>query len=435
MADVQPFRALRFSPKAGPLEELTCPPYDIIDESRRLAYLSRNSHNIIRLELPRDGADPYAGAGEVLRDWLENGILVRDGAPCFYIYEIEYSLEGRSDISGIQGGRRSIAGLIGRVKLEEFSKGIVLPHEETLSKAKEDRLNLMKATGCNFSDVYSLYMDDGGESEALDILSLMQQEPPAAELTDEEGLIHRLWTVSDPTLVEAIRQRFVDKKLYIADGHHRYETALNYRNWLREQGRTTEGADYIMMMLVEMGHPGLTVFPTHRMLRGLADFDAERLLSGCAEWFDLLRGVAVDALDESLEQAYEAHRHAFGFYTGGDTFTLLTLRDEAALDALLPDCSNAYRHLDVTVLHTLVLERLLGIDRDNMARQTNLSYTRSLSEALDNVNAGAYQCSFLLNPTRVGEIRDVAAAGEKMPQKSTYFYPKLLTGLTMNQLD
>jgi uncharacterized protein (DUF1015 family) len=435
MADVQPFRALRFSPKAGALRELTCPPYDIIDESRRLAYLSRNPHNIIRLELPRDGADPYAEAGKTLREWLDNDILTRDGEPCFYVYEIEYTLEGRSDISGMQAGRHSVAGLIGRVRLEEFSKGIVLPHEETLSKAKEDRLNLMKATGCNFSDVYSLYMDDGGESETLDILKLIQKEQPAAELTDEEGLVHRLWAVSDTSLTAAIQQRFADKKLYIADGHHRYETALNYRNWLRENGQSTEGSDYIMMMLVEMGHPGLAVFPTHRMIRGLADFDGERLLAGCSQWFDVLRDVAVDSLDESLEQAYETGRHAFGFYTGGATFTLLTLRDESVLDTLLPGCSDAYRHLDVNVLHTLVLERLLGIDKENMARQTNLTYTRSLREALDDVDAGAYQCSFLLNPTRVSEIRDVAAAGEKMPQKSTYFYPKLLTGLTINRLD
>lgn len=256
MADVQPFRALRFSPKAGALRELTCPPYDIIDESRRLAYLSRNPHNIIRLELPRDGADPYAEAGKTLREWLDNDILTRDGEPCFYVYEIEYTLEGRSDISGMQAGRHSVAGLIGRVRLEEFSKGIVLPHEETLSKAKEDRLNLMKATGCNFSDVYSLYMDDGGESETLDILKLIQKEQPAAELTDEEGLVHRLWAVSDTSLTAAIQQRFADKKLYIADGHHRYETALNYRNWLRENGQSTEGSDYIMMMLVEMGQIG-----------------------------------------------------------------------------------------------------------------------------------------------------------------------------------
>ncbi len=435
MAEIRPFRALRFTDAAGRLQELTCPPYDIISESQRLSYLKRNPHNIIRLELPRDGEDPYAAAGDVLREWLREGILQRDDQPAFYIYEIEFDLEGRSDISAAEGGRRSVAGLIAQVHLEEFSKGIVLPHEETLSKAKTDRLNLMKATGCNFSDIYALYMDDGGETETLDILALAAREQPISEITDEAGLTHRLWAVTEEGIVEAIRLRFADTKLYIADGHHRYETAINYRDWLRSQG-VPEGADsdYVMMMLVEMSHPGLVVFPTHRLVRGVADFDPKKLLEGCAAYFDILPGLPVDALDESLEHAYKERRRAFGFYTGGDTFTLLTLRDPAVMENMLPGLSPASRGLDVNVLHTLILERLLGIDKANMANQTNLTYTRSLREALDDVNAGAYQCAFLLNPTRVEEIRDVAAAGEKMPQKSTYFYPKLITGLTVNQV-
>lgn len=435
MAEIRPFRALRYTPEAGNMAELVCPPYDIISESQRLAYLKRNPHNIIRLELPRDGEDPYAQAGETLRAWMEEGILCQDDQAAFYVYEIVFDLEGMSDISGLSGGQRSVAGLIAQVHLEEFSKGIVLPHEETLSKAKADRFNLMKATGCNFSDIYALYMDDGGEMETGDVLALVMREPPLTELTDEAGLIHRLWAVTDPALVESIRQRFIDTKLYIADGHHRYETALHYRDYLREQG-TPEGtdADYVMMMLVEMSHPGLVVFPTHRLLRGLQGFDPAVLLDACRADFLVTPDVSVDSLDEMLEQAYQAGQKAFGFYTGGDTFTLLTLKDTAVMDALLPELSPVSRQLDVNVLHSLVLERLLGIDKENMKNQVNLTYTRSLREALDGVEAGVYQACFILNPTRVEEIRDVAAAGEKMPQKSTYFYPKLITGLTMNKL-
>ena len=188
MAEIRPFRALRFTPEAGDMRELVCPPYDIISESQRLSYLKRNPHNIIRLELPRDGADPYAEAGRTLREWLEQGILRQDEQPAFYCYEIAFDLPGMSDISGMMGGRRSVAGLIAQVKLEEFSKGIVLPHEETLSKAKADRFELMKATGCNFSDVYALYMDDGGEMETLDTLELIMREAPLTEVTDEVGL-------------------------------------------------------------------------------------------------------------------------------------------------------------------------------------------------------------------------------------------------------
>ena len=436
MAEIRPFRALRFTPEAGNIEELTCPPYDIISEPQRLAYLARNEHNIVRLELPRDGDDPYRQAGETLREWLRDGILRQDDVPALYVYEIEFSVDGPSDISGMSGGDRSVMGLVGLVKLEEFEKGIVLPHEETLSKAKADRFNLMKATGCNFSDIYALYMDDGGEEEPLDILKLVSREQPVTEMTDEAGLVHRLWAINDSGVIASIQRHLADTKLYIADGHHRYETALHYRDSLREQG-VPEGtaAEYVMMMMVEMSHPGLCVFPTHRLVRGLSSFDAAALEEACGAYFDRLSGVDVSSLDEALEQAYRDGRHAFGFYTGGDTFTLLTLRDPGVMDDLLPRLSAASRTLDVTILHTLVLERLLGIDRENMANQVNLTYTREVREAIDGVKAGQYQCAFLLNPTRVTEIRDVAAAGEKMPQKSTYFYPKLITGLTMNRLN
>lgn len=436
MADIRPFRALRYTAKAGDIRELTCPPYDIIGESQRLSYLRRNPHNIVRLELPRDGEDPYVVAGDTLQAWLRDGILAQDDQPAFYVYEIEFDVRGMSDISGIEGGRRSVSGLVAQVRLEEFEKGIVLPHEETLSKAKTDRFHLMQATHCNFSDIYALYMDDGGEMETKDVLALVMQDQPLLEMTDEAGLVHRLWAVTDEGLNASIAGRFTDTKLYIADGHHRYETALAYRDACRSQGQPVGGqADYVMMMLVEMSHPGLVVYPTHRMLRGLADFDAARLREACRADFEVVEGLALDSLDERLEHAYRDGRKAFGFYTGGDTFTLLTLRDTAVMDRHLPGLSAASRQLDVNVLHTLILERLLGIDKANMANQVNLTYTRDLREAIDDVAAGAYQCSFLLNPTRVGEIRDVAAAGEKMPQKSTYFYPKLITGLTMNRLD
>ncbi len=422
MAQIRPFRALRFTEAAGPLAEVVCPPYDIISEEQRKAYLARNANNIIRLELPREGENPYAVAGEVLERMLQGGILRRDDIPALYVYDIEFALED---------GTHRVYGMVAQLHLEEFSKGIVLPHEETLSKAKEDRLNLMKATACNFSDVYGLYNDSGMDA----YLAAAMQETPIAEVTDEAGLVHRLWAITDEATVAAIVARFADTKLYIADGHHRYETAINYRNWLRENG-TPEGADsdYIMMMMVEMSHPGLVVQPTHRLLRDLPDFDPKALLAACGELFAVEEGLALSALQEKLDAAYAAGERAFGFYTGGDTAALLTLRDITVMDQALPQLSEASRRLDVNVLHTLILEQLLGIDKANMAQQINLTYTRSFTEAIDGVKAGNFQGTFLLNSTRVSEIRDVAAAGEKMPQKSTYFYPKLITGLTVNRL-
>lgn len=425
MAQIKPFRALRFTDKAGDIAALTCPPYDIIGEDERLSLLAENPHNVVRLELPK-GEDPYAGAGETLRAWLRDGVLRRDTDPGLYLYEEEFSAFGQT---------KKVGGLVCLVHLEEFSKGIVLPHEETLSKAKEDRLNLMKATGCNFSQIYSLYNDDGHRTRAR--IDALASGEPRYEFRDKAGVVHRMWLVNDPVAIAAICGDFEDRKLYIADGHHRYETALNFRNFCRESGLAGEGdgPDYVMMMLVDLESEGLVVFPTHRMVRNLPDFDGDRLLSACRAYFDVTGRAPLSEIGANLDALYRQGKKAFAYYGGGgDGWTLLVLRDDSVMAELLPRKSGAYRGLDVTVLHSLILERLLGIDRENMANQKNLSYTRSAEEAVASVRRGESQCAFLLNPTRVQEIRDVAAAGEKMPQKSTYFYPKLITGLVMNQL-
>ena len=421
MANVFPFRAWRFSNEAGAMNELICPPYDIISEEQRKAYLQRNPHNIIRLELPREGADPYAEAGKTVREWCENGTLVRDGQAAFYVYDIVFEVFGE---------QKNITGLLVGCEVTPFSEGVVLPHEWTLSKAKTDRLNLMKATGFNFSDIYSLY-----QADTKAILDAAMAADPLTDVTDEDGLRHRLWAITDKATVDAIQAIFADVKLYIADGHHRYETAVNFKNYRAENGIPVAGADRIMMMLVEMNHPGLVVFPTHRLIRDLENFDAKALLSACEADFTVERGLSLDDANTKLQVAYDDGKKAFVCYTGGNEASLLTLKDIALMDALLPDESAVSRQLDVNVLHTAILERLLGIDKENMAQQINLTYTRVTDEAIDGVNSGAFQCAFLLNPTRVSEIQGVAAAGEKMPQKSTYFYPKLITGLTMNELD
>ncbi len=423
MAEIRPFRGLRFNcEKAGKIEELVCPPYDIISEQQRLDYLRENENNIIRLELPK-GDDPYAQAGKTLEGLLDRGILAQDEKDSIYIYEEEFTVGGIT---------RSFKGCIVRVKLEEFSKGIVLPHEETLSKAKEDRFNLMKATDCNFSQIYSLFND--AEHSVTAQLDELSKAAPVSELTDGEGVTHRLWSVTDEKEIEKLCEKFADKKLYIADGHHRYETALNYRNYCRENGMSDEGRDYVMMMLVDMEHPGLLVLPTHRIVRDLESFEPETLLTKCADYFDITDHSGTDSIEAELAAEYEKGSKAFAFYCGGDSYKLMVLRDKQAVKELLPGKSDSYCGLDVSVLHTLVLERIFGIDAENMAKQINLTYVKKLEDALDSVKDGSANCAFILNPTRVEEIRDVAAAGEKMPQKSTYFYPKLITGLVMNKL-
>ncbi len=425
MADIKAFKGLRFTEKAGEISALACPPYDIISEQQRLAYLDRNSNNIIRLELPKDGENPYAQAGETLKKWMDNEILKLDDKENIYVYEEEFDANGK---------RLKINGIICRVKIEEFSKGVVLPHEETLSKAKVDRFNLMDSTLCNFSQIYSLYKDNEGETQK--IIDDTTKLTCTSEFTDGDNVTHRLWSISDEAVIGELVKQFAHRKLYIADGHHRYETSLNFRNSLRERGLAKEGdgCDYIMMMLVDMANPGLVVFPTHRLVRDLPVFDANAVVEGCKEYFDITCQTGVDSIEKKLTDLYNEGKHAFGFYCQGDEWKLMVLKDESVLADLMPEKSKALRELDVSILHTLVLEKIMGIDAENMAKQINLYYTRSFDEALSEVRCGNAQCTFILNPTRVSEISQVATNGEKMPQKSTYFYPKLITGLVMNKL-
>lgn len=426
MAQISPFKGLRFNTDtAGDIKSLCCPPYDIISEEQRLGFIDENRYNIIRLEKPV-GDNPYEDAAGILAMWEQEGVLIREDKPALYIYEEEFTAYGK---------RNSIKGLICRLKVEEFSKGIVLPHEFTLSKAKEDRLNLMKATNCNFSQIYGLYMDE--EHTSLASIDSASEKAADLEFTDDDNITHRLWIVKDEEIIAKLTADFADRKIYIADGHHRYETALNYRNYCREQGLAKEGdaQDYQMIFLCDMGHPGLVVFPTHRLVRDLDSFDKEQVLAKCAEYFEIEKHTGTEDMEQLLSDMDSNGRKSLGFYTGDGEWYQLTLKDISVMDSLLPELSTASRQLDVTVLHSLILENIFGIDKENMAQQINLTYTKFFEEAISSVDEGTAQCSFVLNPTKVTEIRDVASAGEKMPQKSTYFYPKMITGMVMNKLD
>ena len=424
MAVIRSFKGLRYNTDiAGDLNSLVCPPYDIISDAQREEFINENVHNIIRLEKPV-GENCYDAAAEELDKWLNSGVLVRDDKSCIYVYEMEFSDHGIT---------KSLKGFVPIVRLEEFSEGIILPHEETLSKAKVDRFNLMKATNCNFSQIYSLYMDEDGS--VFRLIDGCSAEAPDMEVTDENGTIHRMWCVYDEVIIAEVEKLFEYKKLYIADGHHRYETALNYHKYLCENGLADDSSmsRYIPMMLVNIENDGLVVHPTHRIVSGIADFDEAKLLKSCEDYFNI-----TDASDKSdakaaLRALYEDGENAYVYYSASSGFKVLTLKDKASVYKLLPGKSDAYVSLDVSVLHSLILEKLLGIDKENMANQKNLTYTRSFTEAVKIENDGEADCVFILNPTRVTEIRDVALAGEKMPQKSTYFYPKLITGLVMNK--
>ena len=417
MAEIKAFKGMRYTSAAGNLNALVCPPYDIISDSQREKYVEENPCNIIRLELPKGGDERYKEAGKTLRDWLDKEILACDKEDSIYVYEMLFSANGV---------RNRLKGFVSLVKLVEFSDGVVLPHVATLSKAKEDRFNLMSETFCNFSQIYSLYMD--GDGSVYSMIDGCSKGAPDMEVTDPDGTVHRMWKVSDSGVIKDVTEAFKDKKLYIADGHHRYETALNFH---KKQG--TESSGYIAMMLVNMENKGLVVFPTHRIVKGLENFNAEKVIEDCKPYFDIAEAPGEERMQAALNQFYDEGKKAFAMYAGCGKCYVMTLKDEGAVKKLLPDMSEAYCGLDVTVLHSLVLERILGIDKENMANQKNLTYTRSRQEALEAVDMDGADCSFILNPTKVSEIRDVAAAGEKMPQKSTYFYPKLITGLVMNK--
>ncbi len=415
MAVIKPIKALRFTEKAGKIESCVCPPYDIISEEERNGLIEKNEFNLVRLELPV-GEDKYNVAGELLNKWLEAGILARDEEEGIYVYREEFNVEGID---------YSLTGMICLAELREFADKVVLPHEETLTKAKQDRLNLMKATGCNFSSIYSLYNDESGFiKEELDKKT---SEEPICRFTDDEEVTHTLWKISDKRAIVTIMGTLADKQLFIADGHHRYETALNYKKL--DKAVTDETQDnFIMMTLVDMDDKGLVVFPTHRLIVD-REVDKQEIVCKCKDDFDM-KTIPLSEMKAALKNGENAHTYAL--YNGGDDVLLLTLKEGAK--RIIDNRSEAYSDLDVSILHSFVLENALGIDKENMANQVNLRYTRSMDEAIESVQNGKASAAFLINATKVSQIKAVSLAGDKMPQKSTYFYPKLKTGLVMNVL-
>ncbi|MBZ4645550.1 MAG: hypothetical protein JG777_1039 [Clostridia bacterium] len=438
MAHIIPFKGLRYNNEMiKDLSLVTTPPYDVISPSAQENYYNMHPNNVIRLELGKeyagDGQDnnKYTRAASYLNEWIASGILTFEASPALYLYEQVFTLKN--------GVIKSCKGIVALVELEEFSKGVILPHEETLSKAKTDRFNLMSTTYSNFSQIFSLYMD--AEKKVTGLINRLSEEPPHISFKSADNIIQNLWIITNESVIAEIQEYFKDKQLFIADGHHRYETALNFRNKLREENPQYSKDDlfnYVMMMLVEMDDPGLVVFPTHRVVKDLEKFDEQVLIDQLKENFDVER-IAQDHGTKELNILIEEELNArsndkvFGLYTGKDYYYILTLKNIDVMAEILPNKSAAYRNLDVSILHTLILDRILGIDAENMANQKNLTYTRDSLEAVEWVRSGGFQCSFLLNATKVHEIKDVSLAKEKMPQKSTYFYPKVITGLVMNK--
>jgi len=423
MADVQPLRALHYDPAVvGPLTNVVAPPYDVIDADQRAELLSRSPYNVVAVDLPQaepggeGGRDPYQTAGALFERWQAEGALVRDAEPALWAHTQDYT--------GPDGRSRTRRGFFCRVRIEDYGPGRVRPHERTHPGPKEDRLRLTRATRANISPIFSLYSDP--DQAAWRALAPATERDPWAQITDADGTVHRLWRAGGAEAIAAVQAAADGAELLIADGHHRYETMHAYAQELGGEGNHR----YILMCLVALEDPGLTVFPTHRLIGGLTEERRSALQHALKRDFDMSEVPVEEIAPEPGRGPLQ-----LGYIDGRDGRALrLTLKDQAIADAALPGHSAAYRQLDTGVLETLLLKKALGYSDDDIAHFNGLFYARDTAEALSMVRSGAYDAAFLMRPTPVEQVRDVAAAGENMPPKSTYFFPKLLTGLLFNPL-
>jgi uncharacterized protein (DUF1015 family) len=433
MAEIIPFKALRYDPDQVKLEDVLTQPYDKITPEMQSKYYERSTHNLVRIilgkagETDTDSFNVYTRAAEYLHDWRSGGILKQDPDPGIYAYSQTFTVPGTRDLQERRG-------LIALGRLHDYAEGVVHRHEQTLSKPRADRLNLLRATRAHFGQIFMLYSDPAHEIEAL-LISRMDEDPDIS-LLDEYETLHRVWRIHDPALIHAVQQKMWDKKLLIADGHHRYETALAYRNERRAAGSSDPNAphEFVMMTLIPMESRGLVILPTHRIVHGLLDFDRERMLEAAGQFFEIDR---IDLRTESrsattlLGQAGETGT-AFVAVTRQGPYLMRT--KQAAIQHALRDVPALQRELDVVQLHRVLLERVLGISEEAVRNQENVRYERDAFEAISWVRQGA-NVAFLMNPAKIEQVRDIAFGGEVLPQKSTDFYPKLLSGLAIYALE
>jgi uncharacterized protein (DUF1015 family) len=416
MAEVKPLQALHYNLAAIPsLADVTAPPYDVIDAEQRAALLARSPLNVVEIDLPQapGGSDPYEHAAETLESWILDGILATDREPALWALTQDYT--------GPDGVPRTRRGFLARVRVTEYGRGLVRPHERTQPGPKEDRLRLTEATRHNLSPIFALH-----PGSAWERIEPHTAGEPWGEVAELDGTVHRVWRIGDRDVADAVTEGLADAELLIADGHHRYETARAYAEAIGGEGAHR----YTLMGLVSLEDPGLTVFATHRLIGNLDSTAQERLAAGIREHFEI-EEVARDDLDPAGIEGVGV----FGYIDAHSNRPFrLRLRDMRAIDGALPGASEAYRRLDAAILEELVLKRTLGRTDDDIAAKRGLGYVTGTEEALRELAEGAYQAAFLLRATPIEQVRAVAAEGETMPSKSTYFFPKLLTGIVFNPL-
>ena len=414
MAKVFPFRSLRYALNKVPIEKVVTQPYDKISKEMQDRYYALHPNNIVRIILgkptPEDSPsnNVYTRAASYLKEWRAGGVLEQLPVPAFFVYYQRFTVPGTQEV-------RVRKGFVGVGQLEDYKNKVVFPHERTLTGPKKDRLELLRHTRTQFEQIFMLYED--AEQRIDKRLDEIARQKPDIQIDDEYGVQHTVWIVSDSQTVGFIQQQMSDKKLIIADGHHRYETALGFR----EEMRGEKGSDRIPMTFFNIDSPGLTILPTHRVLANVPNFDPKGLLAKAAEFFDVVN-------------SNEGNAVTIGLFTDGRV-TLLRLKPSLDLAGLMPDVSTSQRKLDVVVLHRLIIEKCLGISEEAVKKESYITYVRGRDEAVKMVRDGKAQVAFLLNPTRLDQMRDIAYEGNVMPQKSTDFYPKVLSGLTMYPLE
>ncbi len=431
MANISPFQGIRYNAhKVGDLSKVVSQPYDRVRYGLQDRYYDQHPYNIVRIikgrEHPNDAPtdNVYTRARDYFHTWLDAGYLLRDPRPAFYVYHQTFTLPDGTELT-----RRAF---IAALELVEFEAGIVLPHERTLSGPKVDRLNLLRATNTNFGQIFMLYPDAENRINAI-FDSAIAGRQPDADLREmfEQDVRQQLWVVADPEVTARVVAEMAPKTgLIIADGHHRYETALNFRAEMSQQhpdAPANAGFNYRMVTLVSLDDPGLTILPTHRLMHSCTATTSAQVLSDATEYFEVLPAANREALNAAMAEGSATDRR-IGFYDGH--YYLLRLKDLEIMAQVAPDHADEWRTLDVTILHELLIERVMGISKEEVESKEKIDYYRDLEDAISKVDAGEAHCVFIMNPTRMNEVRACSEKGAKMPQKSTDFYPKVITGLT-----
>jgi len=457
MATISPFRAWRYDPERVPLQQAVTQPYDKITPAMQERYYQASPYNLVRIILGKrlpadnDSENVYTRAAAAFQNWRQTGVLRRDPEPSIYRYSQTFRLPG-SPSRGVPGNqaRAERRGFIALGRIEDYSANVVFRHEQTLAKPKADRLDLLRATRAHFGQLFMLY-SGAGKVDALLDSAVPADAIPDIEVTDEYGVVHRVWKISDASVIAGVQEQMRDRKLIIADGHHRYETALNYRNERRATAETGSGLptayDSVMMTFIDMNrrdrdkdrtdkdNPGLVILPTHRLVFALPSFSDEQFQTEARKFFSVEEADSeVDAVRATaILQKAGYTGTALLAVTAEHVFLLHSPKDLGA--AWFGKVSLRQQGLDVVQLHKCLLEGVLRISEEAIRNQDNVSYCRDAAEALVQVRSGKAQIAFLMNPVRMQQLRDIALAGEVMPQKSTDFYPKLLSGLTIYALE